>query len=149
VCLHPFVCWALQETLAANFEGTRKVLELAAAAVHLKALVHVSSAFVNMNQPRSSVIDEQLYPLKYGHQTVDVEELARVSATCAAVQCLGSEASDWKPHSAFWQTCTVHQTVNVQNVALVRATAPPGAAAVQFLVPLLQHNQCAGGRHEM
>jgi hypothetical protein len=70
---------ALQETLVANFEGTRKVLELAAAAGHLKALVHVSSAFVNMNQPRSSIVDEQVYPLKYGHQAVDVEELARVS----------------------------------------------------------------------
>jgi nucleoside-diphosphate-sugar epimerase len=87
VCLYPVGCWALQETLASNFEGSRKALELAAAAVHLKALVHVSSAFVNMNQPRSSIIDEQLYPLKYGHQTVDVEELARVRATAAAVQC--------------------------------------------------------------
>jgi nucleoside-diphosphate-sugar epimerase len=89
--LPTFVGCAWQETLAANFEGTRKVLELAAATVHLKALVHVSSAFVNMNQPRSSIIDEQVYPLKYGHQTVDVEELARVSSTAAcgtdAVQC--------------------------------------------------------------
>uniref|UniRef100_A0A383VYV1 Fatty acyl-CoA reductase n=1 Tax=Tetradesmus obliquus TaxID=3088 RepID=A0A383VYV1_TETOB len=67
----------MQETLSANFEGTRKVLELAAAAGHLKALVHVSSAFVNMNQPRSSIVDEQVYPLKYGHQAVDVEELAQ------------------------------------------------------------------------
>eukprot|EP00878_Enallax_costatus_P011041 GHUV01011531.1.p1 GENE.GHUV01011531.1~~GHUV01011531.1.p1 ORF type:complete len:571 (+),score=148.68 GHUV01011531.1:338-2050(+) len=30
-----------------------------------------------MNQPRSSIIDEQVYPLKYGHQVVDVEELTR------------------------------------------------------------------------
>eukprot|EP00879_Flechtneria_rotunda_P002270 GHRR01002461.1.p1 GENE.GHRR01002461.1~~GHRR01002461.1.p1 ORF type:complete len:664 (+),score=233.63 GHRR01002461.1:802-2793(+) len=67
----------IQETLLANFEGTRTVLELAASAVHLEALVHVSSAFVNMNQPRSSTVDEQLYPLKYGNQVVDVEELAR------------------------------------------------------------------------
>jgi nucleoside-diphosphate-sugar epimerase len=77
-------CCALQETLAANFEGTGRVLELAAAAGHLKALVHVSSAFVNMNQPRSSIVDEQVYPLKYGHQTVDVEELARVSPSAVA-----------------------------------------------------------------
>jgi hypothetical protein len=54
------------------------VLELAAAAGHLKALVHVSSAFVNMNQPRSSIVDEQVYPLKFGTQVVDVEELAQV-----------------------------------------------------------------------
>jgi nucleoside-diphosphate-sugar epimerase len=68
----------LQETLTSNFEGTRTVLELAAAAGHLKALVHVSSAFVNMNQPRSSIVDEQVYPLKFGTQVVDVEELAQV-----------------------------------------------------------------------
>ncbi|WIA40444.1 hypothetical protein OEZ86_013801 [Tetradesmus obliquus] len=67
----------IQETLTANFEGTRTVLELAAAAGHLKALVHVSSAFVNMNQPRSSIVDEQVYPLKFGTQAVDVEELAQ------------------------------------------------------------------------
>jgi nucleoside-diphosphate-sugar epimerase len=70
----------LQETLTANFEGTRTVLGLAAAAGdHLKALVHVSSAFVNMNQPCSSTIDEQLYPLRYGKQVADVELLAQVS----------------------------------------------------------------------
>eukprot|EP00882_Tetradesmus_deserticola_P005979 GHRQ01006295.1.p1 GENE.GHRQ01006295.1~~GHRQ01006295.1.p1 ORF type:complete len:319 (+),score=59.94 GHRQ01006295.1:134-958(+) len=67
----------IQETLTSNFEGTRSVLELAAAAGHLKGLVHVSSAFVNMNQPRSSTVDEQVYPLKYGTQVVDVEELAQ------------------------------------------------------------------------
>ncbi|KAF8055926.1 fatty acyl-CoA reductase [Scenedesmus sp. PABB004] len=77
----------IQETLTANFEGTRTVLELAAAAGHLKALVHVSSAFVNMNQPRSSIIDEQVYPLRYGNQVADVEELARVRAP-PAVLCL-------------------------------------------------------------
>eukprot|EP00775_Hariotina_reticulata_P012149 gene12149-12287_t len=68
----------IQETLTANFEGTRTVLGLAAAAGdHLKALVHVSSAFVNMNQPCSSTIDEQLYPLRYGKQVADVELLAQ------------------------------------------------------------------------
>ncbi|KAF6261123.1 male sterility protein-domain-containing protein [Scenedesmus sp. NREL 46B-D3] len=67
----------IQETLTSNFEGTRTVLELAAAAGHLKGLVHVSSAFVNMNQPRSSIVDEQVYPLKHGTQVVDVEELAQ------------------------------------------------------------------------
>lgn len=74
-------CSPPQETLTANFEGTRTVLGLAAAAGdHLKALVHVSSAFVNMNQPCSSTIDEQLYPLRYGKQVADVELLAQVSS---------------------------------------------------------------------
>jgi hypothetical protein len=31
-----------------------------------------------MNQPRSSIVDEQVYPLKFGTQVVDVEELAQV-----------------------------------------------------------------------
>jgi nucleoside-diphosphate-sugar epimerase len=78
----PTAATPLQETLTANFEGTRTVLELAAAAGHLKALVHVSSAFVNMNQPRSSIVDEQVYPLKFGNQVVDVEELAQVGQRC-------------------------------------------------------------------
>lgn len=68
----------IQETLTANFEGTRAVLELAGATCNLRGIVHVSSAFVNMNMPRTSTLDEAIYPLKYGHQVADVEELARV-----------------------------------------------------------------------
>ena len=67
----------IRETLVANFEGTRSVLELAAAcAPRLRALVHVSSAFVNVNRPRSSVVAERLYPLKFGEQPADAEAVA-------------------------------------------------------------------------
>jgi hypothetical protein len=46
---------------------------------HLRSLVHVSSAYVNMNFPRSSVVHEQVYPLKHGDQDTDAEEIAKVS----------------------------------------------------------------------
>lgn len=70
--------YTLQETLNSNYEGTRTVLELAAASQQLRGLVHVSSAFVNMNMPRGSIIDEAVYPLRLGNQVVDVEQLAKV-----------------------------------------------------------------------
>lgn len=60
----------------ANFEGTRAVLELAASCPRLRALVHVSSCFVNVNRPRSSVVAERLYPLAFGDQPVDAEAVA-------------------------------------------------------------------------
>ncbi|KIZ03988.1 hypothetical protein MNEG_3968 [Monoraphidium neglectum] len=66
----------IQETLQANFEGTRAILELAASCAHLRALVHVSSCFVNVNRPRSSTVAEQLYPLRFGEQVVDAEDIA-------------------------------------------------------------------------
>jgi len=82
-CLKPHMLSLLsslgsQETLASNYEGTRTVLELAAAAQQLRGLVHVSSAFVNMNMPRGSIIDEAVYPLRLGRQVVDVEQIAKV-----------------------------------------------------------------------
>lgn len=71
-------CADLQDTLSSNFEGTRSVLELAASAQCLKAMVHVSSAYVNINKPRSSVLDEQIYPLRMGKQAVDAEQIVKV-----------------------------------------------------------------------
>jgi len=52
------------------------VLELAAGCTHLRSLVHVSSCYVNVNRPKSSVVAEQLYPLKFGEQIVDAEDIA-------------------------------------------------------------------------
>jgi hypothetical protein len=76
-----------QETLTSNYEGTRTVLELAASTQCLRGLVHVSSAYVNMNVPRGSTIDEAIYPLRLGRQVVDVEQIAKVGCTnsCSSV----------------------------------------------------------------
>lgn len=68
----------LQDTLSSNYEGTRSVLELAASAQCLRAMVHVSSAYVNINRPRGSVLDEQIYPLYMGKQAVDAEQVVKV-----------------------------------------------------------------------
>lgn len=70
-----------QETLTSNYEGTRTVLQLAASAQCLRGLVHVSSAFVNMNMPRGSIIDEAVYPLRLGRQVVDVEQIVKVRSS--------------------------------------------------------------------
>eukprot|EP00878_Enallax_costatus_P037999 GHUV01043120.1.p1 GENE.GHUV01043120.1~~GHUV01043120.1.p1 ORF type:complete len:414 (+),score=148.58 GHUV01043120.1:274-1515(+) len=67
----------IKSALIANYCGTEAVLQLAAGCEHLQALVHVSSCFVNMNQPRSSVVDEQLYPLMFGATPVDCQALVQ------------------------------------------------------------------------
>ncbi|XP_066990946.2 putative fatty acyl-CoA reductase CG8306 [Anabrus simplex] len=51
----------LKPTVVTNLQGTRRVLELAKEIPHLKALVHVSSAYVNSNLRD---VDEILYPVK-------------------------------------------------------------------------------------
>ncbi|KIY92507.1 Fatty acyl-CoA reductase 1 [Monoraphidium neglectum] len=68
----------IQTALASNYLGTRAVLELARRCKGLRALVHTSSAFVNMNRPRSSVVGERLYPLTHGRRAVGPEEVVQV-----------------------------------------------------------------------
>lgn len=68
----------IHKTLSANYEGTRKVLELAMSCTALRSVVHISSAFVNSNQPLGATIHERLYALGYGEQELDPMALARV-----------------------------------------------------------------------
>lgn len=51
----------LKETIRTNLLGTRQVLELCREMTHLKAMVHVSSAYVNSNRKQA---EEVLYPVK-------------------------------------------------------------------------------------
>eukprot|EP00775_Hariotina_reticulata_P013020 gene13020-13149_t len=67
----------IQSALTANYFGLQAVLELAAQVNNLLAFVHVSSCFVNMNQPVSSVVAEKLYSLSFGDQTVDCRQLVQ------------------------------------------------------------------------
>jgi hypothetical protein len=55
------------------------MLELASECRGLRAYVHVSSAFVNMNFPRHSLVHEKLYPLVHGDTVVTAESLVQVS----------------------------------------------------------------------
>eukprot|EP00879_Flechtneria_rotunda_P031250 GHRR01034120.1.p1 GENE.GHRR01034120.1~~GHRR01034120.1.p1 ORF type:complete len:198 (+),score=59.87 GHRR01034120.1:364-957(+) len=68
----------IHSALKTNYGGTQAVLQLACGCKQLAALVHTSSCFVNMNQPCSSVVLEQLYPLQFGNKTVDCRELVQV-----------------------------------------------------------------------
>lgn len=68
----------IHTALKSNYLGTKAVLDLARGSAQLRALVHTSSAFVNMNQPRSSVVGERLYPLAYGRRRVAHEEVVQV-----------------------------------------------------------------------
>jgi fatty acyl-CoA reductase len=73
----------IQTSLRSNYCGTEAVLQLARQCRQLRAMVHVSSAYVNMNQPRHSVVDEVMYPLQYGHQPADAAALVQVRGRLA------------------------------------------------------------------
>ena len=51
----------MHDALQSNYFGALRVLELAHECKHLESFVHVSTCYVNSNQPDSSVIMEQLY----------------------------------------------------------------------------------------
>jgi hypothetical protein len=55
-----------------------QVLELALHCGQLRAVVHISSAFVNSNHPEGTTVYERLYQLHYGNQTIDPMALAEV-----------------------------------------------------------------------
>lgn len=79
----------IHSALQSNYLGTEATLQLACNCQRLKALVHTSSCFVNMNQPRSSVVFEQLYPLRYGTTPVDVQALVKVGELSSNVSASG------------------------------------------------------------
>lgn len=63
----------VQNTLKCNYLGSKCLLQLAAKMTSLKSYVHVSTAYVNVNLPENSSIDERLYPLCVGSQPVSHE----------------------------------------------------------------------------
>ena len=71
----------IQELLRANYEGTRQLLDIARSFNDLRAFVHVSSAYTNMNATQGSLVKEAIYPLSYGDQPVDDHELVQVEKT--------------------------------------------------------------------
>jgi nucleoside-diphosphate-sugar epimerase len=59
----------VQSTLRANYVGTGRVLDLAQEGYEqgkLRSLVHVSSAYVNLNAPFGASVAERVYPLRHG-----------------------------------------------------------------------------------
>jgi hypothetical protein len=67
-----------QTTLRANVEGARAVVALARRCSRLRAVVHTSSAYVNINMPDGSVVQERIYPLMHGGCEVEAEEVVQV-----------------------------------------------------------------------
>jgi len=55
----------LDRALELNTLGSLRMLELAHECKHVKAFVHVSTCYVNSNQPSNSWIDEKVYPLGF------------------------------------------------------------------------------------
>jgi hypothetical protein len=108
----------VQTTLRSNYDGTKKVLELAGDAFAggagpLRAHVHVSSAFVNMNRPRGSSVAERIYLMRHG---------AAADAGAAAAGA-GAAASSWSSAAAA-AAARVEEAVT-DGPAATASTGPP------------------------
>jgi hypothetical protein len=77
-----------QTTLQANVEGARAVLALARRCSRLRAMVHTSSAYVNINMPSGSAVQERIYPLMHGGVELDAEEIVQVRGSMAPLPWL-------------------------------------------------------------
>lgn len=53
----------IKDILLTNYVSTASLLELATQMAELKCFTYMSTAYVNSNQPRHSVIEEKIYPL--------------------------------------------------------------------------------------
>jgi hypothetical protein len=87
----------IQSALTANYEGTAAVLQLAQGCTRLRALVHTSSCFVNMNQPRSSVVDSRIYPLRLGDRVVSCQEVVQVGQGLPLEKLPAQLGCGWQP----------------------------------------------------
>lgn len=65
----------VQNTLRANYIGTRRLLTLASRMQRLRCFLHVSTAYVNVNLPRGSSVEERIYPLKLGEHSLNHAEV--------------------------------------------------------------------------
>jgi len=77
----------IQDLLTTNYEGTRQLLDIANTFDNLKAFVHVSSAYTNMNATPGSLVQESIYPLSYGDQPVVDADLVQVSSLPKCFRC--------------------------------------------------------------
>lgn len=91
----------IHSALQSNYAGTAAVLQLASGSKQLRALVHTSSCYVNMNQPRGSVVDSRIYPLCLGDRELPCHELVQVcgSAQAPVRVCSGTATAyhTWLP----------------------------------------------------
>lgn len=80
----------VQHTLRSNYLGTRRLLALATTMKQLRAFVHVSTAYVNVNHPKGSYVEERIYPLHFGEQEVNhadiVDDLMSLKPSAANVR---------------------------------------------------------------
>ncbi|KAI8469683.1 MAG: male sterility protein-domain-containing protein [Monoraphidium minutum] len=68
----------IHTTLAANFLGTRAVLALAGRMPRLASLLHIATAYVNINRPRGTGVEERMYPLQMDEREVDAAAIAEL-----------------------------------------------------------------------
>lgn len=65
----------VQHTLNSNYMGTRRLLNMAMRMTQLCCFLHVSTAYVNVNLPRGSSVEERIYPLYVGQQPISHAEI--------------------------------------------------------------------------
>lgn len=93
-----------------NYIGTRRLLALAGAMGALRCFLHVSSAYVNVNLPKGSSVDEAIYPLHIGtqaaHHGAVVDDLMSLAPSAANVRVRAHAAGAPAPAPAAATDCT-------------------------------------------
>lgn len=132
----------VQHTLRSNYLGTRRLLALATQMRALRGMVHVSTAYVNVNFPRGSTVDERIFPLHFGGQEVHhadiVDDLMSLKPAAANVR-----AQMFLDMWGFPNTYTLGKNLTEKlvatyhkqhglNVAIVRPSLVTGLAGLPY-----------------
>lgn len=110
----------VQHSLRSNYIGTRRLLALAVRMQNLRCFLHVSTAYVNVNFPKGSSVDEIIYPLMIGRQEANhadiVDDLMSLDPASANVRV--STRSPCLPYTTRLAAKTMMYERSVKSVAL-------------------------------
>lgn len=82
----------LSITHCCALQATHNLANLAKGMVRLRAFVHLSSAYVNCDQPRGSHVEERLYPMDWGRSS-RTGEAHTVESLAVELRSLPAEAA--------------------------------------------------------
>ncbi|KAL1455193.1 hypothetical protein WDU94_009304 [Cyamophila willieti] len=116
---------SMKETGRANLLGTRRVLNLCAGMKHLKAMVHVSSAYANANR---KFAEEIIYPAPGDAEKVIhmIEEVSEEELVKNAAELLGSHVNMY----TFTKALAEHEVAKANShhpTAIIRPSMIVGA----------------------
>jgi nucleoside-diphosphate-sugar epimerase len=130
---------ALDRAIELNVKGALRMFDVALACTNCVAFVHVSTAYVNCNQPTKSVVKEKLYPLGFEPDRV-LEEVSKMNTQQLSKIADTGMLRDWPNTYTFTKAITEHKLVKKHkkpsNRRIALAIVRPAIVTAAWREPL-------------